>query len=63
VRIRKAENLPCEIEQIPRREVFFADLNPFDTRAQITGDVVDQGYACRQTAAVSDVAVDETILR
>jgi hypothetical protein len=39
LRIRKIENLPNEIEQIPRGEVLFTNLNPFNTGGQITGDV------------------------
>ena len=56
VRIRKTENLPYEIEQIPRREVLLADLHPFDAGGQITGDIVEQGRAGGQTAAIGDVA-------
>ncbi len=58
VRIRKAENLPRQIEQIPRRKILLADLNPFDAGGQIAGDVVDQGDAGRQTVAIRDVALE-----
>lgn len=62
VRIRKIEGLPRNKEQIPRRKIFLADLNPFDAIGQITGDIVDQDRAGGQTAAVGDIAADEATL-
>jgi len=46
-RIRKAENLPREIEQIARRKILLAYLNPFNAGGQIPGDVDDLGNAGR----------------
>ena len=62
VGIRETENLSCEIEQIQRREVLLADLNPSDAGGQIAGDIFDQGYAGRQTLTIGDGAMDRTIL-
>ena len=60
--IRETKNLRGEIEEIPCRKIFFADLHPFDTGVQIPSDVVDQRRAMGETASAGDVAVDETIL-
>jgi hypothetical protein len=62
VGIRETKNLFCEIEEIPRRKILLADLNPFNSVGKIAGDAVDQRSASRQNAATSDVAADEMIL-
>ena len=60
VRIGEFENPLGQIEQFPRGEIFFADLDPFDARGQIAGDAVEQGGAGRQSAAIRDVTPDVT---
>jgi len=59
--VRETEGVPREIEQIPRRKILLANLNPFNAGGQIPGDVVEQGNPGRQTVAISDVASLETI--
>ena len=61
MRVRKIHSLPNQIEQIPSRKIFFADLYPFDAGGQITGNVGDQRRASRQIAAVGDVAVEHAL--
>ena len=61
VRVRKTESLPSQIEQIPRRKILLANLNPFDTVGQISGDVVDQRCTGRETVTIGDVAAKHAL--
>jgi len=59
--IRETKSLHGEIEQIPRRKILLANLNPFDTVGQISGDVVDQRCTGRETVTIGDVAAKHAL--
>jgi hypothetical protein len=46
-RIRKRDDSRCEFKELPRGEIFFANLDPLDAGVQIAGSAFDQSRACR----------------
>ena len=61
VGVREIQNPFGEIVQIPRGEIFFPDLDIFDTLRQIASDAVEERCPGRQGMAIRDVTADVRI--